>query len=271
MQNKKSMSRVISYIDEHISANITAEELAMVSGYSFHHFCHLFAGMTGQSVAAYLRCRRLELAADDLLEGDPVIDVALNRGYDSPSGFAKAFRKQYGVSPTEYKLMKGGLLVMVPEIKKMASFTAVGYQLAPPKGDFDVIDTGAYWLGQDFTSVSKEDYAKLTVPGHGEVGMWMHPDKVSGELYYFFGPMVKDKSFIPEGMEAVDVPEAEYAVFTVEKASTAEGLQANVRKAWKDAFGNWLEGNKEYAFDEKGMAFEYYIGEETFIYVPVVK
>ncbi|MGI6679851.1 MAG: AraC family transcriptional regulator [Dehalobacterium sp.] len=260
----------MNYIDEHISCNITAKELSAVSGYSFHHFCHLFASITGQSVAAYLRHRRLELASDDILQGDSITEVALTRGYETPSGFAKAFRKRYGMSPTEYKSMKGGFVIMVPEFKKMDSFTAVGYKLPPPEGDFKVIDTGAYWLGKDFSSVSKEDYAKLCVPGCGEVGMWMHPDKVSGELYYFFGPMVEDKGFIPEGMESIEISDAEYAVFPVEKASNPEELNANVRKMWKYIFAEWMD-DSGYEFNEKKISFEYYIGDDTFVYVPVIK
>ena len=160
---------------------------------------------------------------------------------------------------------------MKSEIKKMAAFTAVGYTLAPPpESEPDIRDNGAYWLGKDFKAVSAEDYAKLAVPGHGEIGAWMHPSDKTGEFFYFFGPITKDKSFVPKGMTALDIPAAEYAVFTVPKAADAKGLHENVKKAWKFIFNDWFD-DSGYKFVHAAIAFEYYLGDDTFIYVPVTK
>lgn len=261
----------MAYIDAHIEQQLTAEALADVAGYSFHHFCHSFRNYTGVPVASYLRRRRLELAAADLLAGVSSLDAAISRGFATPSGFAKAFRKHYGVSPTEYRtIMKKGGIRMTPEIKKMAAFSAVGYRLAPPEGELDVLDASAYWLGKDFSAVSREEYAKLTYPGYAEIGAWMNPDRVSGEFYYFFGPIVKSKDYIPEGLTAIDVPEAEYAVFTVPAAESIQELNLNIRNTWKDIFNSWFD-TSAYKFDEAGIGFEYYHGETTCIYIPVVK
>ena len=159
MENEETIKKVMKYIDENIDGSITAEELAGVAQYSFYHFCHLFSAFTGCSVAAYLRRRRMELAALDLLEGSSVTSVSVKRGFETPSGFAKAFRRHYGMSPTEYK-RKGGHKMEL-KTQQMEAFTAVGYCLAPPQGEFDWIDATAYWLGKDFSSVSKEDYEKF--------------------------------------------------------------------------------------------------------------
>lgn len=112
---------------------------------------------------------------------------------------------------------------MKPEIKHFPAFTAVGYVLKP-ESEIDIRENGAYWLGKDFSGVSKEDYAKLSVAGRGEVGLWMHPEGTGDELYYFFGPVVESKSFVPSGMEALDIPEAEYAIFQVPKGEDASVL-----------------------------------------------
>lgn len=268
MRNERGIESALRYIDGHIARRIAAQELAELSRYSFYHFCHLFSSCTGQSVGAYLRHRRLELAAEDMLTGQSVAEVAVIRGFDTPSGFAKAFRKRYGMSPTEYKLMQSGITV-TPEIKKMAAFTAVGYYLPPPE-DLDILNSGAYWLGKDFTAVSKEDYQKLTYPGYAEIGAWMHPDRVTGDFYYFFGPITKDKSFVPVGMLAIDVPEAEYAAFLVPAGKDAKELNENVRKTWEYVFAERFD-QSDYKFDEAKMDFEYYLGENNYVYVPVLK
>ena len=152
----------------------------------------------------------------------------------------------------------------------MAGFTVIGYRLTPPKGDFDVIDTGAYWRGNNFSGVSKEDYAKLRIPGHAEIGIWLNPNKVSGDFSYFFGPMVPNRDFIPKGMEPLGIPAAQYAVFPVEKADTLEGLKENVRKMWKYVFNEWLD-SCDYDLDEEKVSFEYYLDEGSYLYVPVLK
>jgi len=268
MKDPEQAKLLWEYIEQHIDEQIRAEDLAAVYGLSFFRFCHLFTEITGQSVAAFLRRRRLELAAEDILAGDSISDVSRKRGYETMSGFCKAFRKHYGLTPTEFRTTEGGLALITPEIRHFDSFLAVGYCLAPPQGDLDILDTGAYWAGNDFSSVSKEDYARLASEGLGEVGMWMHPDSVSGEFYYFFGPIVSRADFIPGGMEPLKVPAAEYAVFAVPPAATLGGLKANVRRVWKYIFLEWLD-LCAYEFDETKIDFEYYTGDGTFVCIPV--
>lgn len=268
MGYREDMEECRAYIDGHLAEEITPQALAARYSYSFYHFCHVFRAVNGMAVCEYLRNGRLGRAAAELLGGRSVTEVALDCGFDTPSGFDRAFSQRFQMSPTEYKKQKGGYLVMKPEIRKFASFTAVGYVLKPQK-EINILENGAYWLGKDFSAVSKEDYAKLCVSDHGEIGCWMHPDE-GGELYYFFGPMVQNRNFIPQGMEAIDVPAAEYAVFTVPKADTKEQLRENIQKTWKFIFSDWFDGSN-FKFDHKAMDFEYYLRQDTFIYVPVVK
>lgn len=268
MKNEEIINLVREYLNQHIGENVTAEGLAKVSGYSFYHFCHLFTSVTGQSVAAYIRRRRLELAAEDLLKGSSISIISQRRGYETASGFSKAFRRHYGITPTEYRTTRGGLSMLKPEIKTVSAFTAVGYGLAPPKGEFNVMDTGAYWAGSDFSSVTKEDYARLNAEGLGEIGIWMHPDPVSGEFCYFFGPIVRNADFVPKGMTVLHMPETRYAVFPVQKAATLEGLAENVRRMRKFIYSEWFD-YCAYEFNDSRLDFEYYREENSYIYIPI--
>ena len=78
------------------------------------------------------------------------------------------------------------------------------------------------------------------------------------------------KDFVPSGMKRIDIPEAEYAVFTVPEAADAAGLHENVQKTWRFIFNDWFD-DSGYAFDHTKFDFEYYLGEKTYIYVPVKK
>ena len=63
--------------------------------------------------------------------------------------------------------------MITPTLTMMEDFYAVGYAFPGPVGQFDAMEYGAFWQGQDFSSVSKEDYAKLAECNCGEVGTWV--------------------------------------------------------------------------------------------------
>ncbi len=56
--------------------------------------------ITGVTVAEYIRWRRLTLAAQDIICGEKIINVAYKYNYETPKTFTKAFEKMYGISPS---------------------------------------------------------------------------------------------------------------------------------------------------------------------------
>ena len=92
------LQKALDYMEEHLLEPITYADAARqvyMSPYSFHRTFSLMAGM---SVAEYIRCRRLSLAAQELHNtGITVLDAALKYGYESPESFAKAFSRFHGV------------------------------------------------------------------------------------------------------------------------------------------------------------------------------
>lgn len=266
------MEWVLRYIDTHIADSLDASHLAELSGYSVHYFCYLFQSYMGIPVMTYVRRRRLELAAKDLLKGKSSTWVAQEWGFDTSSGFAKAFRKHFGMSPKEFRekyLSNNGKSLW--NIVRKDSFYVVGYSLPPPEENFDVFDAAAYWYGKDFSFVSKEDYAYLDRDSLGCIGAWMDPDSTTGEFYYLFGPIVKNPDFVPQGMVLREIPAAEYAVFTVPHSEDMAVLNRNVCETRKVAFTLWLENNEKYVLDEGKLCFEFYYDFDTFIYLPVIE
>jgi len=101
---KEEIQKSIEFIENHIKEDITVVEIASHAGYSLYHFCRVFSLCKGVSVMEYVRDRRLSLAATELFNGRKIIDIALDYGFETPSGFAKAFRKACGYSPTQYMM-----------------------------------------------------------------------------------------------------------------------------------------------------------------------
>lgn len=97
------MYRVLKYIHEHIQEDLNLAVLAERFGYSKWHFCTKFHAYTGKSFSKYIRHFRLRLASLDILEDRKITDIAIRYGYDTVSGFSKAFLTEFGCCPLEYK------------------------------------------------------------------------------------------------------------------------------------------------------------------------
>ena len=269
MGYRDDMERCRQYIEEHLTEEITPRQLSDMFSYSFYHFCHVFKSVNEMAVGAYIRERRLIRSAGELLNGKSVTDVTFEYGFDTVSGFNRAFKKKFLASPSEFKKMKGGIYNMTPEIKKFPAFRAIGYALKP-ECDIDIKENGAYWHGKDFSSVDPKVYADLCIPNQGELGTWLHPSDKTGDFYYFLGTIVTEEKVAPEGLVEITAEEAEYAVFTVEPSEDTHILSENIKKTWKYIFNDWFDLS-EYKFDQSKMDFEFYFGEGTYMYVPVVK
>ena len=83
----------------------TVTSLARVAGMSRTLFALRFAQSTGQTPARYLLKRRMELARDLLSSSQLTLAAVAHRcGYSTDVAFARAFRRQHGVSPGRYRV-----------------------------------------------------------------------------------------------------------------------------------------------------------------------
>ncbi len=98
------MAEVKHYIREHIDEPLTREVLAAVAGFSVPHFHRIFTACEGENIASYVRRVRLERAGRKLRMGAvDITEVALAAGYDTHAAFSKAFKQQFGFSPSEFR------------------------------------------------------------------------------------------------------------------------------------------------------------------------
>ncbi len=96
--------RVQMYIQRHLDASLALEELSKIACFSPYHFHRVFQGMVGESLQEYIRRLRLERAAQALCYADTsVTQLAFAAGYETHESFTRAFRKQFGASPKQYR------------------------------------------------------------------------------------------------------------------------------------------------------------------------
>lgn len=95
-------------ITEWMSRNAADEfdlaKLSEIAGMSKFHFHRLFKKATGATPAKYHLDLRMNMARKLLRETQKnVVDIALEVGYANPSHFARIFRRENGLSPSDYR------------------------------------------------------------------------------------------------------------------------------------------------------------------------
>jgi len=98
------LRRVEHYIRHHLDEPLSREVLAEIAGFSVPHFHRIFTGTRGESAASYIRRMRLKRAGQKLRMGAvDITEVALAAGYATHAAFSKAFKQQYGMTPSEFR------------------------------------------------------------------------------------------------------------------------------------------------------------------------
>ncbi|WP_034440388.1 AraC family transcriptional regulator [Clostridium ihumii] len=284
----------IEYIEKNIKFDLTPDMIARKCGYSTFHFCRIFNIHKGITLMEYVKKRRLSLAAIDLFSGKRIIDIAMDYGFDTHNGFSKAFKKEYGFTPTQYlKRMNGyfkeestikiGGYIMNPIILKKAEFKVAGYGIKTnvTNGNYTK-DVASFWDNYDGENLESKMYKILNPPKHGEVGLCIPSNKENGDATYLLGVIVENFKNVTDDMITVEVPEATYAVFTTPPVDTSDDLEQEnfaeiIKQTWKYIFEEWFK-DSGYELDESKMDFEFYDErchgrKDTVmeIYVPVIK
>ncbi len=105
---KKRLIRLHLYIERRLDEPLTLEELAEVACFSEFHCHRIFTAFTGESLHSHIRRLRLERAANRLRDPkNEITDLALQAGYQTPASFTRAFKKEFGKTPTEFRNCAG--------------------------------------------------------------------------------------------------------------------------------------------------------------------
>lgn len=294
MNYNDAIALCIDYIEKNIKNELSPELIANECGYSTFHFSRVFNINKGITLMEYVKKRRLSLAAEDLFDDKKIIDIALEYGFQTHNGLSKAFKKEFGFSPTQYLkrmdrnlekelILKFGGDFMKPTIIEKPTFKVAGYGIKTniTNGNYTK-DVASFWINYDGENLESKMYQILNPPKHGEVGLCIPSSEDNGEATYMLGVIVNDFNDVTDDMITVEVPEATYAVFSTPPVNTSTEIENNefanvIKQTWKYIFEEWFK-DSGYVFDETKLDFEYYderchptIGTVMDIYVPVLK
>jgi len=249
---KARMLRVMVHIERNLDETLPLAELARVACFSPYHFHRVFKGMTGESVAEYVRRLRMERAAERLkLGSETILAIALEAGFESHEAFTRSFRSVFGQTPSCFRRA-------LPEGRAEAP-SGVHYG-EPPTRRFRTLNRGGKMKAEIKRMQPMRVACLRHVGPYNEVGpTWDRLTMLLGKEGYLAGnPMILglchddpevtepskirydacvavDESFEPmEGIEVQTIAGGDYAV-TVHRGSF-DGLG----RTYAELYGQWI-------------------------------
>ena len=248
MEWAECIGRALDYIEDHITEDLTAAEIAKQAMLSPFYFQKGFAMLCGFTVGEYVKKRRLALAGGELLSTDrKVIDIALKYGYDSPDSFTRAFVRFHGVMPTAVR--KGEAMIKSFAALKIKLILDGGYTM-----EYKIVHKDAFPLtavSREFTyeeapSKVPEFWAEYCRSGKNNVvcgayGVSIDENMEGSTFEYLIGDRYDPARETPEGFQTRVIPAHTWAVFAC-KGACPHAVQDVHRKI----FSEWLPNCKEY-------------------------
>jgi AraC family transcriptional regulator len=128
-EHQKRINMVIDYISNHLDDKLDIIKLSNISAISPYHFHRIMSAYLGEPIGSYIIRCRIEASSTLLKYSSHQIDeIAYKIGYDSPTSYTKAFKKHFGISPTEFRNSNNSLTMKTIIVDKVLP---VGFKLKP--------------------------------------------------------------------------------------------------------------------------------------------
>ena len=109
------MYTIVKYVNDNFHTPLSIQEVADAVGITKDHLCHIFPKYMGMTFVSYLNVVRIKAACEMMrLEKDSILEIASKCGFSSSHYFCKVFKREKGLSPSEYRRQ----FKVVPYVKK---------------------------------------------------------------------------------------------------------------------------------------------------------
>lgn len=272
----KIIQKAVDYVEHNIKEVIIIDDIAFYIGFSKYHFQRVFKETMGMTLKRYIIKRKLQYALYDLTCGKRVIDVAFDYGFETHSGFTKAFRKIYLCPPKYIRLhaiygypepiciakiqkMKIGGIKMDSKIIEQKEKVLAGYTFNTTLENAQhTRDIPVFWddIGIEGKGLESKMYHQLKPKKHCEYGICINLNEETDNFKYFFGVECEDEKLVSENMVKIIIKKGKYAVFSLPEVDKIEFVNS-IKGTWKYIFENWLP-ESSYEIDDTRYEYEAY-------------
>ncbi len=237
------MSRVlevVSLVEKKLPYSWVLDDLAAKISVSKWHLQREFKANTGMSIGQYARTRRLSMAAYEIANTDKrIIDVAMDFDFESQEAFARAFKRQYGISPKHLKLQPTWANNLFTRPICQEYIDCYHYCCANPPSVVNFPDTHFYGLYDYFEAIRFDSDSFLhqltslwdkflsAIP-EGDMGAWSDYysvetfDRGSHQMKKFTMMVARTRSFDPDIESTSFMPAHQRLQFSVPKPELTE-------------------------------------------------
>lgn len=286
-EQRKAVRLMQDYISEHISEDITLENLAMAASFSPWYARKLFIKYLDMTPAVYIRRLKLSKSALRLRdENIQILDIAMSMGFGSVDGYQRAFRREFGCNPKEFSSSPVPVWLFTPNLiinkerkdSNMGEIRNVFIQVIEKPARKVIIKRGI--KANEYFSYCEEVgcdvWGLLTsiksISGE-PVCLWLpeHLRKpVTNEYVQGVEVETDYKGIIPEGFEIIDLPAATYLMFRGEPFEQ-EDYVAAINEIW-DAEKKYNPDFIGYEWDDSNPRIQLQpIGERGYIELVPIK
>ena len=296
-----------NYNDEALTLSFLSRSL----GYSEFYTTRKFKEISGMQFRDYLRLRKLAFALKEVRDSDKsFLDIALDYGFSSNEAFTRAFKRTYGMTPSEYRkkpkpvvlrtkinpfdryllgLGEIGMMKSTDDIKTIPAHKFLHIKNYESNGYWDFWQKQNLIPGQDYETIcglldsikGKLDDEGGSEPNSGSGQIMAYINDPEGRLCDWGIPRTEChgvrlpydyKGEIPPQMLLIDVPEAEYVVFE-HGPFDYEQENRSVEEKIEAAMAAFDYSGTGYSFDATPgrITYFYFNPEQYFKYIRPVK
>lgn len=249
MSHIDDIQRGIDFIEANLDEPLDLRDVSQAARFSHAHYQRMFKALTGETLQSYVRSRRMAGALERLATTDlRILDIALSAGFESQEAFARAFRRSFGMTPSEYRsigarnvfprklridqeyLHNVGELLLEPEIEERTQMTVAGLctTYLGPGSEKNRLGADLEGLWDEFLTAVPSVPSMTPMPLFGVITATPNDERLdylaAGEVT---GPAV-------HSLVSRTVPAGKYAVFT------HRGFARQIDKTVDYIYGTWL-------------------------------
>lgn len=240
------INRALNYAQKKLPSGVELDEVARIAAFSPYHFHRVFMLVVGETFSSFMRKRRLDWAALELLTTRRgILDISLDAGYETQEGFARAFKSHFDTTPgrfrskvrspekaflglqSAFEIQIGEL--MKPELIERGPFVVIGIEKDYDGPEFAgaLAQWEAFWRrsGEVKSTNSNCFYGLSVVPTRTR-----QKNKCSGVFRYLAAQEAAEGATAPEGMTRLSIPPQKYAKYTY--TGPVSGFQAFIMNVW---------------------------------------